>query len=145
MPRVLTFTTEFFYHGTSLKIIIKDSIMTQTLLTQCPNFKSSFILWYFYNCSVLKISENNTLVFVPMLSTYMSNSNQLLVYQFNTLWEGHILMSSEKHPSNFFYTNLQQISFFLCKNCKDTKHLNHFSRCIKTIENLIESILCKII
>ena len=33
----------------------------------------------------------------------------------------------------------------LCKNRKDTKHLNNFSRCVKSIENIIQLIICKII
>ena len=31
-----------------------------------------------------------TLLYRSMISEYMLNSNQLLVYQFNTLWDGHI-------------------------------------------------------
>ena len=41
-------------------------------------------------------------------------------------------------------TNLQQF-YFVCKNCENTKHLNNFSRCMKTIENIIQPIICKII
>ena len=45
-------------HWVSLRVIIKGSIITQTLQTKSRNFKSSFVLWYFDYCSVLQISEN---------------------------------------------------------------------------------------
>ena len=44
----------------------------------------------------------------------------------------------------FFYTNLPSIFLCVCKHCKDIKHTNNFSRCIKTIENIIDTIICKI-
>ena len=43
-----------------------------------------------------------------------------------------------------FDTNLQKKNF-LCKTCNDTKHLNNFSCRIKTIENIIQSIIYRII
>ena len=75
-----------------------------------------------------------------MLYTYMLNSNQLLVYQFNTLRDGHLLMYAEKHRAIIFDMNLQcYYSFF-----KDI-HLNNFYHCRKTIRNIIQSIIFKII
>ena len=76
------------------------------------------------NCLLYECTEHIkelTLAFRPMLSTFMLYSNQLLVYQFNTLWDGHILMSSEKHPSNYFRYKFR-IDLFLC--VKTAKTLN---------------------
>ena len=111
----------YFYctytNGISLRIIIKDYITTQTLINETAlncgfnlvcNWKPkaakavsfSDIFW------LLLCTQNNrklTLVYRPILSTYMLYSNQLLVYQFNTLWDGHILMSSENYQRNTFW------------------------------------------
>ena len=60
-----------------------------------------------------------------MLSTYMLNSNQLLVYQLNTLYKMPTFWSLQKNTlAIFFYefTNLLFIFFFL--NCKVIKKLN---------------------
>ena len=58
-----------------------------------------------------------------MPSTYMLYSNQLLVYLFNKLWDGHILMSSEKYPGNSFWYKFT-IDLFLCVCVKTEKTLN---------------------
>ena len=140
-----------YTNGISLSIIIKDFHITQALIILIkllqfaaligfvfanpkPQFKAvsfSDIFWLLY------CTQNNrelTLVYRPILSKYMLYSNQLLFYQFNTLWDDHILMSKQ----HFLIQIYNRFLFLgLCKNRKDTKHLNNFSRCIKRIKNII--------
>ena len=122
----------YFYctytHGTSLRIIINDYIITQTLInetalncgfnwakTQSCNLKQFHSLIFCLLTSTQNIRE--------LTSTYMLYSNQLLVYQFNTLWDGHIFMSSEKHPSNSLWYKFTTDLFF-CVCGKTEKTLN---------------------
>ena len=117
-----------YTNGISLRIIIKDFIITQTLINETAlncgfnwvyNLKQFQSLIFFDYCSVLEI----TLVYRPILSTYTLYINQLLVYQFNTLWDGHILMSSEKYPCNTFWYKFT-IDLFLGVCVKTEKTLN---------------------
>ena len=52
-----------------------------------------------------------------------------------------------KTHKQFFFIQIYYRFIFqcVCKNSKVTKHLKNFSRCIKTIENIIQLIICKII
>ena len=52
-----------------------------------------------------------------------------------------------KTPKQFCLIHIYNrfIFYCMCKNWKDTKHLNKFSRCIKTIRIIIQSIIYKII
>ena len=121
--------------GISLRINIKNYIITQPLInetalnlslqlqTPTRNLKQFHSLIYFDYCSVLKVTEL-TLVYRPRLSTYMLYSIQLLVYQFNTLWDGHILMSSEKYPSNsFWYKFTIDLFFWACVKTEKTLNI----------------------
>ena len=51
-----------------------------------------------------------------------------------------------KTSKQFFLIQIYNLYFFCGGyNCKDIKHLNNISRCIETIENIIQSIIYKII
>ena len=143
-PAVFYFSCTYT-NGISLRIIIKDYIITQTLIKNCcfnlvcnckpkaANLKQFHSLILFDYCSVLKIREL-TFLYRPILSTYMLYSNQLLVYQFNTLWDGHIFLSSEKYPSNVFsYKFTIDLFFGVCAKTE------------KTLKNWIIFLICKII
>ena len=98
--RFFTHPTAFYFscaytNGISLRIILKDYTTTQTLINETvligfaianpkPQLKAYYSLIFFGYCSILKITEL-TLVYMPILSTYMLYSNQLLVYQFDIL------------------------------------------------------------
>ena len=135
-----------YTHGISLRIIIKDSIITQTLKTQNRKFKSSFILRYFDYCSVIKISENYCSYLGPCYlhicrtatSYWYTNST---LYEIVTFWCLHKNTLAILFDKKFTI----EVFFSVYKNCKDTKNLNNFSCCIKTIENIIQSIIYKII
>ena len=58
-----------------------------------------------------------------MLSTYMLYSNQLLDYQLNRVWDGHILISSEKYPSKYIWYKFT-IDLLFCVSLKTEKTLN---------------------
>ena len=116
-----------YYYYIITQTLINETVLNCSFNCVCnckpkATIWSSFILWLFLMWCVQSIREL-TLVYRPMLSTYMLNSNQLLVYQLNTLWDGYSLMSSEKHPSNTFWYKFTIDSFF-CVCVKTEKTVN---------------------
>ena len=71
---------------------------------------------------------------------------QLLVYQFNTLCDDHVLMSSEIHRRNsFWYEFIMLLFIYLCVKTIKMLKFNKFSCYRKPIGNIIQSIICEII
>ena len=137
-----------YTNGISLRIIIKDYIITQTLIIEtalncssnwvCNCKPKAAILKQFHSriffeyCSVLKITENQHWYIGPyhlhiccIASSYwFTNSTHYEMATFLYLQKNTLATLSDR--------NLQQIYFGgLCKNRKDTKYLNNFSCCIK--------------
>ena len=123
-------------HAHVISLIIKNGpIFTQTLQTKTRNFKMCFYSLIIF--SLLQSTQNIrelALVYRPMFSSIKIQHIMRWTY-FDVF---------RKNPKKFFLKQIYN-ALLLCKNCNYIKHFNNFSRCRKTIENIIQSIICKII
>ena len=94
--------------------------------TQSRNVKQFHSLIIFDYCSVLKITEL-TLVCRPIyyLHTCCIATSYWFTNSTHMRWPRFHLF--RKTPKQLFWIQIYDRFFFLCKNWKDTKHLNNFS------------------
>ena len=137
-----------YTNGISLRIIIKDYIITQTEINKtalncglnfvCNCKPKTAILIFFDFCSVLKITENQHWYIGPCyLHICCIATSYCLPIQHIMRWPHFDVF--RKIPKEHFLIQIYNrfIVGGLCINRKDIKHLNNFSRCIKIIENII--------